>query len=453
MIKKIGEPVQLRKDFSENNMAKAYSYFYVLISYLLCFGTTLFVPVDPGYKMLLQQSMDVGLKTPAASLFFTLCFAALFFLQYKLAGLINKNKALFLLILVAVVYFISMPFFSSDVFLYTFKGKIQAELALNPYEPVAYFDTPYLLLSPWIFVPLAYGPLTNLVFKVFYFSDLSPFLNMYVLKTVFLIFFAAMIGFAFKYCAERNFVFFALSPFVLIEGVLTAHLDIMPLFFLILAFYFLKKGNFPLSFLFLGITPAFKFIYALFVLPFFIESVRKKSRFYLDILYFVLPVLLSTLFFPGIIKYIDAIKYVGSLDSVSCLNLFAQVKFGEYFFFFLTGVAFVTFFLYFMKRKIDVLRFCYILFLFFLLYDKIFQPWHIFPLYALKLFLKDEKFDYFGLVAFTGVYSVFFLFYQWNPLQNLFSTIIILLGLAFVIVSEFLIIKNGPFVVARRKKP
>jgi hypothetical protein len=105
-----------------------------------------------------------------------------------------------------------------------------------------------------------------------------------------------------------------------------------------------------------------------------------------------------------------------------------------------------------MKRKIDVLRFCYILFLFFLFYDKIFQPWHIFPLYALKLFLKDETFDYFGLISFTGVYSVFFIFYKWNPLQNLFSTIIILLGLAFVIVSEFLNIKNGPFVVVRRKK-
>ena len=208
MIKKINEPVQLHEGFPENNIAKAYTYLYVLISYLLCFGTTIFVPVDPGYKMLLEQSMEAGLKTPAASLFFTLCFAALFFLQYKLAGHINKKKALFILILVGVVYFISMPFFSSDVFLYTFKGKIQAELALNPYEPVPYFDTPYVYLSPWIFVPLAYGPLTNLVFKVFYSPALSPFMNMYILKTVFLVFFAATIGFAFKYCTERNFVFF-----------------------------------------------------------------------------------------------------------------------------------------------------------------------------------------------------------------------------------------------------
>jgi hypothetical protein len=404
------------------------------------------VPVDPGYKMLADPGNGIGLKTPLASLFFTFCFILLFFLQYKLAASIDKKKALFVLILVGVVYFISMPFFSSDVFLYVFKGKIQATMSLNPYEPVTYFDTPYIYLSPWIFVPLAYGPLANLVFKAAYIEGLSPFLNMYLLKIIFLLFFAAAVRAAYRWSAANNFIFFVLSPFVLIEGVLCAHLDMMPLPFLILSIFFMKKENFSLAFLFLGVATAFKVNYAMFMLPFFIECVRKRKRFWFDGLYFVFPILVSILIFPGVSKYIDAIKYVGSLNSVSCFKLFSYIKFGKYVFILAAALVFIYLFSLYLKKKIDVLRFSYIFFMTFLLFDKIFQPWHIFPLYALLLFLKQKKIDHFGLIAFVGIYSVFFLFQEWNPVQNIIATIFILTGIIYTIVSEFIDIKKNKYV-------
>lgn len=445
MINKVSEPGKLNTGTPTNNLVKVYTYLYVLITYILCFATTIFVPVDPGYKMLLKQSQEIGLKTPAAALFFSLCLLLLFFLQYKLIGSFTKKKALFILILVAVVYFVSLPFFSSDVFLYAFKGKIQAELSLNPYEPVKYFETPYIYLSPWALVPLAYGPLANFVFKIFYFKGLSPFMDMYILKAVFLVFFIAILWLAYKVCLEKNFVFFILSPIVLIEGVLNAHLDMMPLLFLILSCYFLKKENYPLNFLFLGIAASFKFTYALFILPFFLEGLRKKRWFFFDILFFAFPVLLSILLFPGISKYPDAVKFVASLDSISWLKLFAGIKLGKYFFTLAAGLALFYFFSLYWRRKIDVLRFCYILYLFSLLFDRIFQPWHIFPIYAIKLFLKNEKFDYLGFISMIGVYAVFFVFYEWNALQNFISTLFILPVIIYSIVAELIEIKKNIF--------
>lgn len=446
MLENINKPGGLNSHPLRNNLAKGYMYFYILMSYLLCFGFTIFVPVDPGYKILFKQTTEVGWKTPLASLFFTFCFIMLFYLQYKLVGNIDKKRALFILILVGVVYFVSMPFFSSDVFLYTFKGKIQAELSLNPYEPVKYFDTPYIYLSPWIFVPLAYGPLSNLLFKFVYFKSLSPFMNMYIMKTVFLFFFAAIIWIAYRSSSEKNFIFFVLSPFVLIEGVLCSHLDMMPLLFLVLAIFFLKTEKFPLSFLFLGVATAFKVNFALFMFPFFIECIRKRKRFIIAGLHFALPILVSILVFPGVNKYLDAIRYVGSLDSVSCLKLFGHIPFGKYLFILAAALTFLYFFSLYLTKKIDVLRFSYIFFLIFLLFDKIFQPWHIFPLYALLLFLKREKFDHFGLISFTGIYSVFFLFHEWNPLQNFIATLFILAGIIFALVSEMIDIKKNKYV-------
>lgn len=446
MRKKLKKPAKLTGSISVDNQEKIFAYLYILITYLLCLGSSIFTPVDKGYKMLLNETGKIGLKTPLAALFFTACFIALFILQHKLTDTIGKKKALLFLVFAAAVYFISMPFFSSDVFLYSFKGKIQAELALNPYEPIKYFDTPYIYLSPWIFVPLAYGTAANFIFKITYIESLSPFLNMYILKLVFLAFFAGLTWLAYRVCSEKNFVFFVLSPFVLIETILCAHLDIMPLLFFALSLYFIKKEKFIFSALCLGVAVAFKLNYAIFMPLFFIESARKNRWFIFDVLYFIFPVVLSLAFFPGVEKYLDALKYVGSLRSISVIDLFAWFKPGKYIFVLLLGLVFVYFFYYYLKKRIDIFRLCYVFFLLFLFFDRIFQPWHILPLYAIMLFLKKKGFDYAGLISLIGVYSVYFIFYEWNPLQNSIAAVIILLGISFAIALEAIDIKrNSPF--------
>ncbi|MCK4763074.1 MAG: hypothetical protein KAW12_12840 [Candidatus Aminicenantes bacterium] len=498
--------------------AKLYMYLYIIITCLLCFGATVFLPLDPGYKRLLEQPTKILLKTPMAALFFTFCFVMLFFLQFKLTETINKKKAVLILIIVGIIYFVSMPFFSSDIFLYTFKGKIQAELSLNPYEFVKYFDTPYQYLSPWVFVPLAYGPLTNLVFKTFYFQGLSPVANMYVLKAVFLLFYAGTVLMVYKYLQRenkpstqrvhpmsrgaaktiddgesktrsllnkqslndetgKNFVFFALSPLLLIEGLLCAHLDVMPLFYFILSLIFLQSGAseiiknvppaaknlfekrfpdfqklllsrfaanvfFPLSFFCLGMAAAFKVNYAIFMLPFLIESMRKNKWHFLHGAFFVLPVAASMIFYPDINKYIGSIKYVASLTGVSCIKLFDKIKPLQYLFLVLIAAAFVYFLYLYLKKRIDVFRFSFIFFMIFLFFNKIFQPWHIFPIYGLLLFLKPRKFDYFGLLSMTGIYSVYFIFYQWNEMQNFIASVIILCAIGYTVISELIAVKK-----------
>lgn len=395
--------------------------------------------------MLLTESGKIGLKTPLAALFFSLCFIILFLLQYKLTDTLDKKKTLLFLIFAAAVYFISMPFFSSDVFLYSFKGKIQAELALNPYEPIKYFDTPYIYLSPWIFVPLAYGTAANFIFKITYVKSLSPFLNMYILKLVFLAFYASLTWLAYKVCSEKNFVFFALSPFVLIETIMCAHLDIMPLLFFALSLYFIKKERFAYSALCLGVAVAFKLNYAVFMPLFFIESARKNKWFIFDVFYFIFPVVMSLAFFPGVEKYLDALKYVGSLRSISVIDLFGWVKPGKYIFVLLVGLVFVYFFYYYLKKRLDIFRLCYVFFLLFLLFDRIFQPWHILPLYGIMLFLKKERFDYPGLISLIGVYSVYFIFYEWHPLQNSIAAVIILLGIGFALLLEIIDLRENKY--------
>lgn len=179
----------------------------------------------------------------------------LYFLIKAYAGKLHKKFVWVLVGATACILTFSYNAFSYDLFNYIFDAKIITQYNQNPYEHKAldYAGDPMLSFMRWTHRVYPYGPgwlamTTPLSFLGF----------QYFLPTFFffkLLMAASFVGSAYfigkilqKIKPERELfgvVFFALNPLVLIEAVVSAHLDIVMIFFVLWSFYLflIKKYN------------------------------------------------------------------------------------------------------------------------------------------------------------------------------------------------------------------
>lgn len=193
----------------------------------------------------------------------------LFFLRLAHEKKITKKQIWSLIFITSFILTFSYNAFSYDLFNYVFDAKIVTYYNQNPYAHKAldYLGEPMLSFMHWTHRTYPYGPVwlaATVPLSYLGFGFLLPTLILFkTLATLSFLGTAFFIGKILQKIAKENelFVisFFAFNPLVLIEGLVSAHNDILMMFLAIAAIYFLIVNQHIRSILLLTLSIGVKF--------------------------------------------------------------------------------------------------------------------------------------------------------------------------------------------------
>lgn len=318
-------------------MKKALIVFYLLLIFSLFLYS--FTQVDLGltltklsiWQVIQQFFQNIGyFQRPLSTAFFLLIVFFLFifyflFLYLSKKKQISKKELFFIIVIVSLILGLSYNAFSYDLFNYIFDAKILTHYGQNPYihKALDYQQDPMLSFMHWTHRTYPYGPVWLALTTSLSFIGMQYFLTTAILFKFLMIFSflgtVFFIGKILKKISPQNelfgLVFFALNPLVLIESLVSAHNDIVMIFFSILAFYFLLSKNYYRSIIILllsiGVKFASLFLLPVFALVLFFEKKKKEipweKVFYLSIGLMIVAVFTASLrtnFQPWYLLYV-----------------------------------------------------------------------------------------------------------------------------------------------------
>lgn len=218
---------------------------------------------------------------------------------------ISKKMVWKLICITTGILVFSYNAFSYDLFNYIFDAKIITHYHLNPYlhKALDFPGDPMLSFMHWTQRTYPYGPLWLGLTVPLSFIGFGFFLPTFFMFKLLMA--ASFLGSVYyigkilqKITPEKEIfgmVFFGLSPLVVIESLVSAHLDIVMFFFAFWAFYLLLEKKYWASLFVLAISIAIKFVSA-FLLPIFlivmILQIRKR-KIHWDRLFIGTMILLS----------------------------------------------------------------------------------------------------------------------------------------------------------------
>lgn len=201
-------------------------------------------------------------------------------------------------------------FFHPDIKTQNFDFQFLAQGKINIYQ---YLEANRKSLSnsdTFNYLPLVYLSFgfQQIILKSFLPTDFSKWINdwglnqnnypnlfyfMLILKLPY-IFFDLSIGYLlYKIYDKKLLTLWLFNPLSLYLIYILANFDIVPVFFSVLALYYLKKSQSTLAFLFLGIATALK-LYPLLFFPFFLFNQRTNfKKLFIDSLTYLLPLFLT----------------------------------------------------------------------------------------------------------------------------------------------------------------
>lgn len=169
-----------------------------------------------------------------------------------------------------IILIFAYPFLSSDLFNYLFDAKIILNYQANPYtnRPLDFAGDEWLRFMRWTHRYSPYGPLWLGMTLLPAFLGFGKFiLNFLMFKVTIAIFHLLNTYIIFKTLkminpklATMGAAFYGINPLFLIEGVVSAHNDVVLATAMLTSIYFLVKGRKALSFLSLFAGAAIKYI-------------------------------------------------------------------------------------------------------------------------------------------------------------------------------------------------
>jgi hypothetical protein len=208
-----------------------------------------------------------------------LFFWYFYFLKQALAKKIEKKFVWKMLVATTAILVFSYNAFSYDLFNYIFDAKIYTHYQLNPYlhKALDFPGDPMLSFMRWTHRVYPYGP-----FWLFLTIPLSYIGTNLFIPTFFLFKFIMagsflgclyFIGKIFQKIAPRKevygLVFFGFNPLILIESLVSSHLDIVMAFFAVWALYQLIQKKFVWALVLLIFSIGIKFS-TIFLIPVFV---------------------------------------------------------------------------------------------------------------------------------------------------------------------------------------
>lgn len=211
-------------------------------------------------------------------LFILVCLTSFYLVLLKITAKGKLERSfIWKLIFASVIFLIfSYSAFSYDIFNYVFDAKIITHYHANPYlhDALNYPGDPMLAFMHWTHRVYPYGPVWLLLTVPLSFIGFQLFLPTFFLFKFLMA--ASYVGSLFfigkifqKVRPEREpfgLVFFGLNPLVLIESLVSAHIDIVMMFFLLMAFYYLINKRYLFSYSSLILSIGVKFLTGLLLL-------------------------------------------------------------------------------------------------------------------------------------------------------------------------------------------
>lgn len=283
------------------------------------------------YTFTKAQSMNEQYQNAILYLcLFWLLFACYFYLLKNSKYVFQTKKRLFgFIIIVGILFSIMIPTTSLDVYSYIGNGWVDSHYHENPYYTSVQEVTNQNGVDPmlgkvarcWRDEPVIYGPVWSLICRgLTSISGGNIDIALYTFKIASLLIFLACSFLIYKITKKKFFcLLFALNPFILFEFLCNVHNDIFLVFFVLLAFYFIKeKKNTGLAVASIAIATGIKYLSILllpFVLVYMLKEENRKNKIKKCILYgiefFVILVACYLFYirdFRSIIRYLSATK-------------------------------------------------------------------------------------------------------------------------------------------------
>jgi hypothetical protein len=267
----------------------------------LCLFFYSFTQVDLGLtlsKASVWQSAEMFFKNigyfqrPLSGFLFSIIILFLFFFylmilrQIKLKK-ISKRAIWSLIILVTGILTFSYNSFSYDLFNYIFDAKIITFYHQNPYlhSALNFPGDPMLSFMHWTHRLYPYGPVWLGLTVPLSFAGLQFFLPTFFLFKIFISFCFLGTVFYIGKILQRltpddeifGIAFFALSPLVVIESLVSAHIDVAMMFFAICGLYSLTNLKYTRSIILLILSIGVKFATAI-VFPIYLLVIYLQKR-------------------------------------------------------------------------------------------------------------------------------------------------------------------------------
>lgn len=208
----------------------------------------------------------------------TYLFIGIILLLYVLYGLLltqikrfSKKQLWGLILFSAILLGFAYNAFSYDLFNYIFDAKIITYYGQNPYEhkalDYAQDGEPMLSFMRWTHRVYPYGPVWLGITVPLSFLGMQYFLlTFFLFKALMVTSFLGTVWYIGKILQKTypdyeklGIAFFALNPFVLIESVISAHIDIVMMLFMMLGIYLLVQKRYIMTFVILVFTYGIKF--------------------------------------------------------------------------------------------------------------------------------------------------------------------------------------------------
>ncbi|MCB0728073.1 MAG: hypothetical protein KDD00_11455 [Ignavibacteriae bacterium] len=359
---------------------------------------------------------------------FILCFILgfLFFIRNKDKNEFTFKEILFIAITLRIILLFVNPVTSDDYYRYLWDGRVQAE-GLNPfqYSPEELTKLQDDVIYPKVTYPdikTIYPPLSQVVF---YLGYIISGVNTIGLKILYLFFSGGILYFLFNSLkllkVNTNYIFlYVLSPLVIFEFFINAHIDILILFFISAFIYFTLSGNTGPAFLFLSLSILSK-TYSLIFLPVYVfhlyRSGMSVKNIFLQSFYFFLPMLFLTFYGSSIGNiYITMQNYMQhwysnnlifvSLNSLlNVLNIYDhQIARVIMIIFFLTAYVFI------LRSKLSIIQKLYLVSFFYLFFAHTVHQWYVTLIVLfLPVCFSYSALYWSGIIGLTNITVFYFL--------------------------------------------
>jgi hypothetical protein len=202
------------------------------------------------------------------------------FILSKVKDFSTKHLAV-ILAAISIIGLFSYSAFSHDIYNYIFDARILAYHGANPYTTTALMfpADEWTRFMNWTHRTYPYGPAFLPITLIPYFLGLNKLvLTLFWFKTMFVGFYLGCVYFLSKIGGPKSAVFFALNPLILIEGIVSPHLDLVMLFFGLWSFYLLIQKKRIFSLAILVISMGIKYITGLFLPVFLLKRFAPEKR-------------------------------------------------------------------------------------------------------------------------------------------------------------------------------
>lgn len=394
----------------------------------------------------------------------------------------SKKSIIIMIVVVACIFAMVLPMTSTDVFYYIGTGWSEAHYGVNPYytsvnelmlqnEQAVNDEILLKMQGTWSGQTVVYGPIWPMICKVLSyisFGNLGVALLTYKIFNLGIHLANCWLVYKITRNNKKYMIMYALNPLVLFEGLSNVHNEILVVFFILVALYFLnnKKKILP-AIAFLACATAVKY-FAVLLAPFFVlyyyqnESIAKKVMHSIKLAMVFLIILV--VFYSGYMTDLSVLKGVliqqskytnsiGLFVAISNFDLAQSISKGLMIAFIIIYVAkiielLVTKSKYTFNEYMQSYNKFLMLFMFIVITN--FQPWYVIWIIPTMFWQKDTNIMWIASITIIVdfAYVVFFILSD----DYIFQTYYYILAVVLMVIFKKICENKKAFIFINEKK-